>query len=161
MQNKNFIIKNKYFIVFFCGIAAISCGPKIVYEQSRDIKQPWSYGQSLTYDFEITDTTKAYDLSLKVDHRSDFTYENMYVKVTTIFPDGKKVDHPLSLQLASPNGTWIGDCRGDFCSAKIFLASSAYYKHKGRYKINFEQFSRNDTIGGIKQMTLIVSESTQ
>jgi gliding motility-associated lipoprotein GldH len=147
------------FVGIICALILMSCGPKHIYQNKQEIAQPWSYNQQVIFDFEIIDTASAYDLTLDVIHASDFSYENMYVKVITTFPDGKQVNHPLSLQLAGKDGNWIGNCSGEKCSTPIALSSSAYYRSSGKYRMSFEQYSRKDTIRGIEALQLSVSQS--
>lgn len=158
----NAIMTIRILIISFCtAMILTSCGPKIIYQDKQEIAKPWSYNKPVTFDFEISDTTSAYDLTLDVDYSANFSFENMYFKVTTTFPDGKQVNHPLSIQLAGKNGEWIGSCSGEKCTAPIALTSAAYYRSAGKYRISFEQYSRQDTISGIDGLQFTISQSSK
>jgi gliding motility-associated lipoprotein GldH len=136
----------------------ISCGPTVIYDQTETIEKPWDYFSPITFEYNISDTLMPYDLQLIVDHTSSFTYENLYINATTIFPDGNKTSHPVSLQLANASGDWLGDCSGDKCETAIEISSSAYFKKVGKYKLIIEQFSRNSGLEGINKFTLKIIE---
>jgi gliding motility-associated lipoprotein GldH len=144
-----------YIMIIMSALLTMSaCGSKTIYENQQKIKQPWAYNDKHTFGFDVQDTSTAYDLHLIVEHDADFGFENMYIHVTTLFPDGKKVENPLSLQLASAEGTWISDCSGELCEIDILLAARAYYKLKGKYTITIGQHSRNEHLEGIQSIKL-------
>jgi gliding motility-associated lipoprotein GldH len=136
-----------------------SCGPKSILDQKVDIPQPWKYNDLKTFDFEVVDTTVAYDLTIDVAHDADFPHENVYLQVTTTFPDGKKISNPLSLELADDQGGWQGDCNGSRCMTSIAMAQQSYYKKPGKYKMSFEQYTRQDTLNGIHTLQLQITQS--
>ena len=92
-------------------------------------------------------------------HAAEFDYENMYVNVTTVFPDGKKTTNPVSFQLANADGTWQGNCNGDVCTIDIEMTSKAFFEKVGKYTLCFTQFSRKDSLEGLVSMELKVVES--
>ena len=146
-------------LLLLLGVFIVSCGPKTIFEKSYDIVNPWTYDQSYTYDFEIADTSKPYDLILSVSHLEDFGYENMYIKVTTTFPNGKSVVHPLSLQLANSLGNWLGECSRGQCTTELAMSLKSYYKVPGTYKIKFDQLTRDKNVSGISSLKMQIIES--
>lgn len=136
----------------------MACGPNVIYDQTETIPKPWDYFSPITFEYKITDTLVPYDLQLLVDHTSSFTYENLYINATTIFPDGSKTSLPVSLQLASTSGDWLGDCSGDQCTSVIDISLRAYFKKVGKYSLIIEQYSRNSGLEGINEFTLKITE---
>jgi gliding motility-associated lipoprotein GldH len=137
----------------------MACGPKVIYENEQPITQPWTYTDQVAFNFEVQDTSIAYDLHLDVEHNENFGYENAYIEVTTIFPNGKKVVSPLSLQLASSEGSWIGNCSGEKCEIDILLATKAFYNQKGKYSIMINQHSRSEKLEGINALKLKINHA--
>lgn len=151
----------KYLITaLVISLYLVSCGPKVIYTHKVDIKQPWDYFSPVTFEYEITDTIEAYDLQLSVVHADNFTFENMYVNATTIFPDGKKITRPVSLQLANSNGDWLGTCSGDHCTIQIPISTGAYYKSTGKYSLIFDQYSRKGNLEGIQSLEMEITAHT-
>lgn len=150
----------KHLVIFSILLLNLSsCGPNVIFDQKESISDPWPYDDNKKFDFEITDNTKTYDLILILTHSDVFSYENIYLNATTIFPDGSKTTNPVSLQLADKNGGWIGDCTGDNCSIPIEMSSASYFKSNGKYSIILEQYSRKDSLEGISAIKLKVLES--
>lgn len=141
--------------MFFALFTALcSCGPKVYFEHEEEISGPWTYDHPVRFDYTVRDTSIAYDLLLNINHSSTFSTENLYVNVTTIFPDGKQTTSPVSLELASKNGDWEGKCRGDVCQITINLTTASYYKSAGVYALIFEQYARLDSLKGIFSLEL-------
>lgn len=154
------VLKNSF--IFICLVfLLISCGPKVIYSHKEKIEGLWMYNQPVQFEYEVLDTTKAYDLFLTISHSSTFLNENVYVKATTLFPDGNKTSSPISLQLANQDGEWAGKCDTEECETAIVLSQAAYYKKPGKYGLIFEQFSRSDSLEGIRafELKLLVSEN--
>lgn len=135
------------------------CGPNLIYKEKKVPSSPWAYGEKICFEFEIVNNAIPYDLLLHMIHTPDFGYENVYVLVTTTFPDQTKINHPVSLQMAKSNGDWEGDCSGSTCALSHSLSLKSYYKLPGKYNICFEQFSRIDKLLGIKSLELEVVEA--
>lgn len=150
-----------YTLMALAGILLCSCGPKIIFEEKRDVPQPWKYSDTLTFEYEVADITRPYNLSVKVSHENDFAFENLYVNVTTIFPDKTSASSPLSLELSREDGSWEGACSGKTCTAELMMSQDAYFKTAGRYILKVGQFSRQDSLPGIVSMTLVLTESSK
>lgn len=150
-----------FILLLVISSCILSCGPKVLYDQTIQVPQPWMYKDTLNFDYEIKDISKPYDLILSVEYREDFSYENVYLQVTTIFPDTVRTTYPVSLQLADEKGYWQGDCSGNKCKLNISMSSAAYYKKEGKYSLLFEQYSRQDSLKGIEALTISIVEAEQ
>jgi gliding motility-associated lipoprotein GldH len=144
------------FFIFWVFLSIVSCGPKVIYDQTISTKNPWTYDQKLTYEFEVVDTTKAYDMTINILHAADFVYENLYLNATTVFPNGKATTSPVSLQLSDDKDDWLGDCSGDQCKVSIEMASGTYFAQQGLHRLILEQHSRRDSLSGIKAIEVVV-----
>lgn len=145
----------------FISVICSSCGPTILHESKRTLNGQWSYDNKLSFVFEVVDTEKKYDIVLKVEHVPDFAYENFYTKVKTIFPNDTTVVDPLSIELASNNGTWLSDCSKDMCTLHLLMLDDVRFQHTGRYEIIFIQDSRVETLEGLESMTLSIVEASK
>ncbi|MCE2788279.1 MAG: gliding motility lipoprotein GldH [Saprospiraceae bacterium] len=149
-------------ILSLLGIAltVLSCNSDVLYEQEERPGNPWKSDQILTYKYEVTDTIHPYDIVLKVHHSDTFAYENLYVKIATFFPKGDSIVSPLSLELADDQGNWQGKCKSGNCETTIVMSQAAYYPQTGIYKLQLEQFSREDELPGIESIQIIVRKHT-
>ncbi len=149
----------KYSFFIFLVFFVMACGPKVIYEDTQTLPEPWSYDKGITFQYEIKDTTIAYDLILTIEHLVDFGYENVYVSAQTIFPDKTKISNPVSLQLATEMGTWLGKCDSKKCTTEIVISPQAYFKNLGIYSLMLQQYSRSDSLRGILELGLRIQEA--
>lgn len=149
--------------LFFIAVISVilaSCGPHYTVKEYKEIKDgQWFYKDSLVYDFEISDTNKVYNLYLDVEHADTFGFENAYVILHTIFPNGKKLDQQLSLELANKTGIWNGECSSGKCKALIALQQGAFFNQEGKYKLTMEQFMRIDPVKGINKIGFLMEKT--
>jgi len=139
------------------SLFALFCSCGINYEAHVEKKFPdygWTYNDSLSLDMNIVDTSMVYRLNLEIEHTPGFKNQNFYVFLRTKFPDGKQVGLPLSIEMADETGKWYGSCLGESCNLPIDLQDQVFFEQPGRYSITLRQYSRNDTLEGIKRVQL-------
>ncbi len=157
-MQKFYPLKNIVILVLISTFI-ISCGPKVIYKHKETLGQAWLYGDSLWFEYEIVDISKPYNLKLNVNHSSSFSYENLYVNVTTVFPDSNKTSSPLSLQFSDSAGNWQGNCDSSNCDLTIEMSTKAYFQSAGKYTIIFDQFSRIESLEGVNSFEMILEEA--
>lgn len=140
-----------------CSLGFIACGSRYVLKDSKDIAATgWTYADSLQSDMFIGDTSGTYDIQLMVKHSSDYPYQNLYIRIHTIFPDGKRLSQPLSLELADKSGRWYG--KGGAKRTLILpIQQNAYFDKGGAYRFVIEQFMRVDTLEGLQSIGIQVA----
>lgn len=137
-----------------CGLLLTACGPDYSFRETRELPPAgWAYADSLRYAFRIDDSTQVYDLHLLVDHTEALPFQNVYVRLTTVFPGGERRTEVVSLQLAENTGTWLGDCRGEACTLDIPIQQGAYFSQVGPYELTLTQYTRRDTLPGVRALT--------
>jgi gliding motility-associated lipoprotein GldH len=149
------MFKIKYFYIALLGaIFLISCGNKYTFDETKSVNGDfWQYKDSLTYTVDIVDTAARYDIIATVTHDDTYANENLYVKIGTKFPDGKAQQDLISLELADKTGQWYG--KGSSTVAlDIPLQQRARLNQKGKYTFSFKQYTRNDSLQGIKSVGL-------
>ena len=147
---------------FFCSllfISLLSCSESYIYEQSYEPEEEvWRYEQAIEFDFEIVDTSAYYTFFLDIDHSVDYPFQNLYTRIKTSYPNGAEKEDVLSLELSDQLGLWQGNCRKEYCKVRIPLQTEAIIKEAGNYSLRFEQFTRRDTLPGLKKLTLRVAK---
>lgn len=139
-----------------------ACGPNFVYEVEEELPAAgWTYQDSLQATFTITDTNQIYNLHLQLNHSPDFAFQNVYVKMHTLFPNGQRLEEQVSLELAHRVGRWHGDCSSESCLLSIPIQEGAYFNQVGDYAIVVEQFSRNNPLEGINSIGFALEETDQ
>lgn len=151
-------MKNLIFISYLLLVLS-SCGPSPIHSEKLELDGVWEYDENLTSTISVTDTLSNYDLALKMNHSSEFYFQNIYVRIETIFPDGKKISEPLSLQLAKSKGQWNGKCGGESCEILFSLQDNFKFKNLGDHRFSIGQFSRDEKLKGINEIELMLFET--
>ncbi|MCU0342117.1 MAG: gliding motility lipoprotein GldH [Spirosomaceae bacterium] len=110
------------------------------------------------FSFNVTDTNAVYDLLLDVKHDAEFPNQNCYTLIKTRYPNGKVLTQQVSLELASAQGAWYGDCGSSWCTLHLPIQERAYFNLPGKYDISLQQYNRMDTLRGIRNIGLMVKK---
>lgn len=147
-------------LVFCLAILASACGPRYLLKETRKLSgETWSYGDSLSFQAAIRDTAQLYDISLVVKHRTSYNFQNLYLRIHTEFPDGKKLTQVLSLELANKAGKWQGACSGDHCTLEVPIQINAFFNQTGVHTFTLEQYMRADDLAGISALGIRIKET--
>lgn len=149
-----------YLFFIFLTLIFFNCDNGVLFQKSNSIKgKEWSYADPQIYTFEVNDTSTKYDLLLDIHHDRLFPFQNLYLDIMTHFPTDTTTDQQLSLQLMAPNGKWIGTCKGNDCIFEVIMQEGFVFTELGEYKIEINQWSRQETLPGISAIGLYVQES--
>lgn len=128
------------------------------YEKSYSFdNRVWMYDDPRTFSFDIFDTSQIYNLILTVDHTDQFPYQNLYLKTLTKFPSDTIIEQSLSLEMANEAGFWFGECQGANCRLIIPIQSGVHFVESGSYTLDLEQYTRTDSLIGVKGIGLSVT----
>lgn len=152
---------SSYIIALLFAFTLTSCGPKVVYEQEHIIGGSWAYDESAEFSFDIPDPNQEYDLLLTIVHSPDFSYQNFYTNITTVFPTGESFTDPLSIELATKMGSWLSSCDSKECTLHLLLRDDVKFKDVGQYNISFVQNTRDAKLQGIESLRLSLIETKE
>lgn len=136
-----------------------SCGEHHFYQEQRLVDAgEWSYTDTLLYQVEIIDTVARYDIGMQIEHGTGFPFQNLYVKIITIFPDGKTVAQTLPIDLADHTGMWYGDCGNEDCKVKVQLQNNARFDRIGTHSFKVLQYMRVNPIKEVEGIILFLDK---
>ncbi len=139
--------------------AIASCADQhFFFEEGKLPPEGWRFGDTLSYDFMIEDTTVRYDIQLDVAHGSEYSYQNLYLQIFTQFPDGKQLDQTLSIDLADNKGAWYGNCSGATCKLQVVLQQNAIFDQVGAHTLKIAQYMRYEPIEEIRSISLVLDK---
>ncbi len=156
------MLKKLYFAIVLWGcIGLLGCGPAYIYQSEKEIAQAvWTYRDSVVFEFEIQDTAKLYNLFLDLAAQPSFATENLYVRLRTTFPDGKRLALPKSFDVFDKQGKIMGSSSSSGAHKQhIMLQENTFFNQLGKYRIVVEQFMRQDSVAGIAAIGLAVERS--
>lgn len=137
-----------------------SCSKNIVYSKYQTFEnKEWFAKDKVTFDLEMNDTQSLHDISVMVRHADSYPYSNLYLFLTTTYPDGKMIRDTLECILANSKGEWMGDGAGDIFDITIPLKQSTRFPLAGKYSFTFEQAMRTDPLPMIMDFGFEVKKS--
>jgi gliding motility-associated lipoprotein GldH len=150
------------FIIFMLNICIASCMPSNQYHKKYFLpNHQWSYADCKTFDFEITDTTSLYNLQFLMQHAEAYAYSNVWIKMTTTYPNGKLDSQRIEVALALPDGHWLGRGGNGLVEHTMNItpnATAMRFVEKGVYQIKIEQMMRINPLMNIEYIGLQVEK---
>jgi gliding motility-associated lipoprotein GldH len=148
--------------VAFCLVvlALVSCNRNIVYSEYRKFKDyEWYAKDKAVFDVEIKDTQSLNNISLMVRHADSYPFNNIFLFVTTRYPDGKVLTDTMEVVLANHKGEWQGSGVGDIFDFKVPVKKNVRFTQAGMYQFSFEQGMRTDPLPLIMDFGLEIEKS--
>ena len=147
-------------VLFFCfSFLVLSCTDTVVSKTVHKIDSNWFSNNPVSFSFEVPDTSKVFDLVLKVIHTTEYDYQNLYTRIKTTFPSGRELEENVSLELANRAGRWNGKCNSKRCNTDILLQGPFKFQEPGVYKIQVEPYMRIDPVTEIERIEISINHS--
>jgi len=83
----------------------------------------------------------------------------MYIRLHSIFPDGKRVTEQVSVELMDQIGRWQGDCNSDDCDFRMTIHEGAFFNQTGKHTFLLEQFMRKNPLEGIQSIAFRIEDT--
>lgn len=146
------------YVLVVLSFLIVSCGPTPLFEQSFAFEEAvWSYNDPKTMSFTAPDTVKQYDLILDVIHDEAYAYENLYIQLQTIFPDGSDITDKVSIPFLGDDGFWVGK-GSEQKRIRVYLQQALKFREAGEHSIVLNQFSRDEELEHIHALSLAIYE---
>ena len=147
--------------LFICIIISLaSCGPEIYYQETFEVEElGWSYQDTLVFTPQIKETDRLNNIHLTVEHSPEYSYQNIYFKIKTVFPDSTIMEERLSVDLADGKGLWYGKCNSQSCHLKIYLLENFKFPEQGEYSFAISQVTRKELLPGVQSLKFELVES--
>lgn len=147
----------KLFFVLFIFITA--CNNNVKYQDNSDLEnESWNISNVLTHKIEITDTLEVYNMFINIRNTVDYKYSNLFMFVTTKFPNGKMAKDTLECLLADNMGKWYGKGKGRVRDSKILFKPKVRFPALGSYTIEIKQAMREEPLVGIANVGISLEE---
>ncbi len=133
-------MKIKLFSVLFLTLALISCNETKIYNKlDKDFTDNrWQKSEVKTFEFEITEEARNYDVNVHFAYLSDFIVNPVPLMVTVVHPDTSEKKKEINLVVSDKDGKETGDCGGDYCDIFQPIFKNEALK-KGKYTIIIQQ----------------------
>lgn len=135
--------------VTFISILLYSCDSSRVYEDYNDMEEAfWQIDSIQTFDFEIRDVSKEYNVLATFRNTSSYPFYNLYFQYTisdslgiVLSQELKKVDL-FNAKTGEPYGSGLGD----LFDHSFPLQENYSFDEPGYYSLQLQQFMRMDTL---------------
>ncbi len=133
-------MKIKFLSVLFFILALTSCNETKIYDKlDKDFTDNrWQKSEVKTFEFEITEEARNYDVKVHFAYLSDFVVNPVPLLVTVFHPDNSGEKKEINLVVSDKEGKETGDCGGDFCDIREAIFTNEALK-KGKYIISIQQ----------------------
>lgn len=134
-----------------------ACDSKRVFEAYHSIdSEGWHKDSLELFIFEISDTTKAYNVNVNIRNHGNYVFSNLWMFIDVVAPDSTVLRDTVEFELAEPSGRWYGRGLGDLYDAQYKYRRNVMFPSKGTYQINLQQAMRDDVLKGISDVGIRV-----
>lgn len=134
-------------VTLFILLIGTSCNNNVVFTKYKKFENnEWFAKDKAVFETEITDLNALNNISLMVRHADSYPYSNVFLFVTTTYPDGKILHDTMEVVLANSKGEWQGSGAGDIFDFKVPIKKNVRFPLAGKYKFEFEQGMRTDPL---------------
>jgi len=138
--------KNILFLLVIT-IFFVACDSARIYEENITVPDTgWELSNKLKYEVDIKDASVNTNFYINVRHAEAYQYSNLFLFITTNFPDGKKSIDTLECVLADEKGQWLGDGLGDIFDNQIPFKKNVRFPKAGKYTFEIEHGMRTDNV---------------
>lgn len=117
----------------------------------------WTIDSLAVFRVDITDADKPYDLYFMVRNQNNYAYQNLWLFIDIVSPDGYVQRDTLDCILAEHDGRWKGSGWGSLYDAEYPYRLSTRFAAPGLYRFRVCHGMRQDDIEGIHSIGLRVT----
>ena len=147
----------KRLLYLLLPILLSGCNSNNIYTGSQKVDENgWRIDSTYSFEFEITDTTKAYQIDFIVRNTPTYKYQNLWLFVKRVEPDFASNNDTAQLFLADDFGNWVGSGIGSIYSAEYMYQDSVHFSQAGKYLYIIRHGMRTDSLEGIHDIGLSI-----
>jgi gliding motility-associated lipoprotein GldH len=149
-----------FFIVAFFLLS--SCSSIDIYEKTEAFNDhAWGSKNKLTFQFTISDTAAHYNIYAVVRHLDAYHWNNIWLNITTIPPDGSSSTQQVNLKLGDNTKGWLGAEMDDIIEHRILLTANPVMLKSGNYTFILQQIMREDPLQYVMNAGIRVEKVVQ
>ncbi|MGE0770970.1 MAG: gliding motility lipoprotein GldH [Cyclobacteriaceae bacterium] len=150
--------------VLFLGLLLLAgCDTSRVYEYNIDFDERfWPASEKPKFEFHISDPGKTYNVYYNIRNSIDYPYARIFVQYALSDSLGNELKSELksAYLFDEVTGKPFGSSGiGDIYDHQFSLLKAYQFPRRGKYVIQLEQFTRQDTLSGILAVGVRVEEN--
>ncbi len=146
-------------ISLLSSLLFLGCKNKVYSKYETLSNNEWKASNKLTFEVDVQDIKSFNNVFLTVRHSDSYPFNNLFVFLTTKYPDGKTSLDTLEIMLADNKGVWMGNGTGDIWDTKTPIKQNVIFPQVGKYTFTFEQGMRSDPLPLIMDFGMVIEKS--
>jgi gliding motility-associated lipoprotein GldH len=131
-------------VVMMATLLLFSCDRGMIYDHFETMEDgTWGWRDAREFDVEVSDTISLHNIYLQVRHTVEYPMSNLYMFVYVKSPEGQLLKDTVNIQLARPDGKWIGRGSGHMKELSLLYRKQTRFGEPGVYTFTLEQGMRN------------------
>lgn len=152
-------MKPKQLLLIGLLLIVASCTNSSIYSEDKNFPDnQWHKNNASTFEFNIDDDTKPYDVIFSLSHVYGYQFDSIPLSFKWVQPDGTSETIPLDLKIKDEKGNELGDCVGDICDLQHPLFSQKKFT-KGKHRIIASHSFEYDYLPNIIHIGINVNSS--
>lgn len=140
----------------------VSCMGNTLFERNEEIKNhQWDLNSPALFEVTVNDTTKQYNIYVNIRNTDKYQYSNMYLFLTSQYPDGRYEKDTLEVILADDMGYWKGSGLGDLFYNQFLFAKDIRFPLSGTYKFTLQHGMRTNPLPGIADIGIRIEQQVK
>ena len=138
-----------------------ACTTAGVFEKNIPIPgYKWENSFQPVIDFEITDTTAAYNIYIVLRHTNKYSYNNIWVKAMVKEPGSQQwKSGQYDLLLATNDKGWLGTGMDDIFENRVLVQQQTKFLKAGKYEYSIQQLMREDPLPEVMNVGLRIEKA--
>lgn len=147
-------------VLLVLSLLLASCNRDVVYSEYKTFEEnEWKASDKAVFTLDINDTQTLNNIYLMVRHEDAYPYRNLFLFVTSEYPDGKIMKDTMEVILSNNKGEWQGSGAGDIFDLKVPIKKNVRFALPGKYRFTFEQAMRVDPLPMIMDFGFEIEKS--
>jgi gliding motility-associated lipoprotein GldH len=149
---------NNWMWMSVVALTLLSCGERPLFDASHAFTdRTWHDEETVEFDLEVTDTLAAYDFVITLRTTTDYAYSNLWVYISSTAPDNVTSKIAQRINIARPDGTWIGRVSGSVVESKLIYRTQPF-PYSGNYTFSLELATQQEKIKEILDISLRIEK---
>lgn len=131
----------------------VSCDSNSVFDEYQSVSNQWNKDSVISFKVNPPDSTNAYNVFVNLRNTNDYKYSNLFLIVSSKFPNGKVIKDTLEYRMAKPNGEFLGTGFSDVKENKLWYKENVVFQETGDYQFDIQHAMReNGKVQGVENL---------
>lgn len=153
---------NKISKLLIFAILATECINIDSYEKIETIDNAsWPSNKIYRFEYISQDSLKSKDVFISLRHTGLYKYNNIFLFITTIAPNGRSIKDTAEFTLADVHGKWAGNGIGDVYDIKLAFKRNVKFFQSGRYVFYIQHGMRDLKLHEVTDIGININSSKE